>query len=169
MYMDIFVISKDKAEFVSEELLSQFGYKEYRNKAQKKIHQFSYLMIERILENFYKIQNRELINDKKPVLKSREKYISLSHSGEYIVITFSDSNCGVDIEQVKQREYEKISERMNFSSKSLKEFYLNWTEYEAVYKLGEAPRKIKKIEIPEYIITAASSNYDEKFEVYYNL
>jgi hypothetical protein len=167
--MDIFVINKDKADSISKELLDKFGYKTLHDKNQKKIHQFSYLMIDRILENFYGIQERELLDNEKPILKSGGKFISLSHSENYIVISFSDSNCWIDIERIKQRKFEKISKRMNFNSKSLKEFYLNWTEYEAVYKLGETPRKIKSFEIPEYIITAVSNNSDEMFEVYYNI
>ena len=167
--MDIFVIATDKTDLVSDDILSQYGYKEYRNENQKKIHQFSYLMIDRILENFYRIQNRELIKDEKPILKSGTKFISLSHSGNYIAIAFSDANCGIDIEQIKQRDYKKISKRMKFRSSSLKEFYMNWTEYEATFKLGGRHNRVFITEIPGYIITAVSTNKGEQLELYYNL
>lgn len=169
MFMDIFVINTEKADFVSEELLSQFGRKEFRDKTQKKIHQFSYLMLDRILKEFYQIENREILNDKKPELKNGEKHFSLSHSGQYIVIAFSDSKCGIDIENIKQRDYKKISKRMKFNSANLKEFYQNWTKYEAKYKLGKTPKSEYEFEIPEYIITAVSGSSDERFDVYYNL
>ena len=167
--MDIFVINTEKADSVSEELLNRFGRKEFRDKTQKKIHQFSYLMLDRILKEFYQTENREILNNKRPELKSREKYFSISHSGQYIVIAFSDSQCGIDIEQIKQRDYKKISKRMKFNSVTLKEFYQNWTEYEAKYKLGEPPKSVYGFEIPEYVVTAVSGHSDEKFEVYYNL
>ena len=169
MFMDIFVINTEKADSVSEELLNRFGRKEFRDKAQKKIHQFSYLMLDRILKEFYQTENREILNNKRPELKNGEKHFSISHSGQYIVIAFSDSKCGIDIEQIKQREYKKISKRMKFNSANLKEFYQNWTKYEAKYKLGEIPKSEYGFEIPEYIITAVSGNSGEIFEVYYSL
>ena len=110
----------------------------------------------------------EFINEK-PVLKDNKKYFSISHSGDYIVLGFSEHDCGIDIEKIKPRDYKKISERMNFKSNSLKEFYLNWTEYEAKYKLGLKSQSAYSFEIPDYIITAVDGYKDEKYEVYYNI
>lgn len=168
--MDIFVINVNKMEAVSEELLNQFGYKSYRNEKQKKIHQFSYLMLDRILKEVYKIENRSVIQNKnnKPVLKSEKKHFSISHSGEYIVLCFSDYECGIDIEKIKARDYKKIAERMGFKASTIEEFYLNWTKYEAEYKLEKKPESIYSFGIPEYMITVVSDNKDEVFDTYYN-
>lgn len=168
--MDIFIINTEKANFVPGDLLQEFGYKTFSNKQKEKTHRFAYLMFDRILRNFYHIENPTLsFENEKPALRNKEKNFSISHSGGYIALAFSDYGCGIDIEQVKARDYQKISERMGFESISLKDFYLNWTEYEAKYKLGQEAKSAYSFEIPNYTITAVSMQEDEKFEVYYNL
>jgi len=168
--MDIFVINSEKANSVSADLLKEFEHKNFVNESQKKIHRFTYLMLDRILKEFYNISNRSIVfNENKPVLETNEKTFSLSHSGDYIVIAFSDCNCGVDIEKTKIRDYKKISERMGFNSASLKNFYYNWTKYEAEYKLGGKTESSYCFEIPEYVISCVSKNPEEKYEIYYNL
>lgn len=170
MFMDIFIINIEKANAVSEDLLQEFGNKSFANKQKEKTHRFAYLMLDRILRNFYHIENPDLdCENEKPVLKNKEKYFSISHSGVYIVLGFSNFKCGIDIEQIKHRNYLKISERMGFNSTSLKDFYHNWTEYEANYKLGHESESVYSFEIPEYTVTAVSDNPRETFEVYYNL
>lgn len=170
MFMDIFVININKADFISDEFLSKFKFKNFSSPQKEKIHKFTYLMLDRILKNFYNIENPvvEFINEK-PVLKDNKKHFSISHSGDYIVLGFSEHDCGIDIEKIKPRDYKKISERMNFKSNSLKEFYLNWTEYEAKYKLGLKSQSAYSFEIPDYMITAVDGYKDEKYEVYYNI
>lgn len=168
--MDIFIINSEKSRDVSNDLLAQYTYKEFRNNNQKRLHQFSYLMLDRILKDFYKIENRSIVHVAgKPELISKEKYLSISHSGSFIALAFSDYNCGIDIEKITKRDYKKISERMGFVSKSLKDFYYNWTKYEAEYKLKDETESIYQFEIPEYIITAVCKNANEKYEVYYSL
>ena len=141
--MDIFVVNISDAENIKPELLEAFRHKEFSNLKKKKEHCFSYLMLDRILKEVYKIQNREIeFLNSKPYLKSREKFFSLSHSGEYLVIGFSDNECGVDIEKIKPRDYKAISERMNFGSNTLEDFYKDCTKYEAEYKLGTKAESI---------------------------
>ena len=162
--MDIYLINIKIADKIPEELLQKFNLKSYTH---GKIHSLTYLMIDRILKEVYKIQTREIVfNSKKPILKSGGKYLSVSHSNEYIALAFSDNNCGVDIEKIKDRNFKAISARMGFNSKSLEDFYYNWTEFEASYKLGEK-YSIKNInKIDNYILTAVSTNPNEKFELY---
>ena len=62
-----------------------------------------------------------------------ELHFSISHSEELIAIAFSDSNCGVDIEKIKLREFKRIADRMKFNAETLGEFYQEWTKYEATY------------------------------------
>lgn len=168
--MDIFIINTDKADSVPTELLNKFGYKNFSNDKKNVIHKFTYLMLDRILKEFYKIQNYSLVFEKnKPMLSTNEKYFSISHSGEYIVLAFSDHKCGVDIEKIKTRNYTKIAARKGFKSASLKEFYFDWTKYEAEYKLCVKSKTSFQYEFPEYVLTAVSINQDETTEIYYNL
>ena len=167
--MDIYVIDIRVAKFLPEELLKEFDYKKYNNYDKNVIHCLSYLMVNRILREIYHIGDCEIVfHLNKPILKSGRKHFSISHSGGYIAIGFSDYNCGIDIEEIKERNYRAISEKMGFKSDSLEEFYKNWTEYEAMYKFNESNENISKYysELGSYILTAVCANTDEKFELY---
>lgn len=167
--MDIFVINISDADNIKPELLEEFRHKDFSNAKKKKEHCFSYLMADRILKEVYGIENRdiEFINGK-PYLQSREKYFSISHSREYILIGFSDNECGVDIEQIRERDYVSIAERMNFNASNLEEFYSEWTRYEAEYKLGGRGKykSIMQNSFENYMITAVSEKFQERFEIY---
>lgn len=165
--MDIFVINTNNADNIKPELLEEFRHKKITNRKKLREHCLSYLMLDRILKEVYKIENYELefVNNK-PYLKNRQKYFSLSHSGDYIVIVFSAFDCGVDIEKIKSRDFVAISQRMNFDSKTLKEFYYEWTKYEAEYKSGAETKSIKQTNIGDYALTAVSTGIEESFEIY---
>ena len=97
------------------------------------------------------------------------KYFSISHSEDLIAIAFSDSNCGVDIEKVKLREFTGISERMGFEANTLGEFYQEWTRYEAMYKLGKDTEygSVASYDLDDYALTAVSEDPCEEFELFY--
>ena len=167
--MDIFIINTSDADNIKPKLLEMFRHKDFSNEKKKTEHCFAYLMLDRILKEVYKINSREIefINEK-PYLNTREKYFSISHSGEYILIAISDYECGADIERIKLRNYRAISEHMQFDALTLDDFYAEWTKYEAEYKLG-GRGKYKKIfptRYYDYMITAVSVNLQENFEIY---
>ena len=165
--MDIFVIEIVDADSVHMELLKEFQKKEISDPKKWNQHCLSYLMVDRILKEFYQIEDREIIFDgKKPVMKSGAKHFSISHSGEYIALAFSDYNCGIDIEKIKDRDFENISERMGFQANTLDDFYYEWTGFEAECKLGDMPKSSKAYNINNHILTAVSINPYEKYEVY---
>lgn len=167
--MDIFVIKVSDTDNVQIDLLKEFQKKEISNSKKWKTHCFSYLMVDRILKEVYKIEGREVIFDNnKPILKSVGKYFSVSHSGEYIALGFANNNCGIDIEVINDKKnWHAISERMKFSSKSVEEFYKDWTTYEANYKLGSKYQSIYQTQLENYYLTAVSEFSDEKFELYF--
>lgn len=165
--MDIFVIEIIDADSVHQKLLLEFKKKEISNPKKLNQHCLSYLMVDRILREFYKIDEREVIFDgNKPKLKSGAKQFSISHSGDYIALAFSDFDCGIDIEKNKPRDFKEISERMNFACNTLEEFYSEWTFFEAKYKLGSTPRAVKTYRLGDYTLTAVNENEKENFEIY---
>lgn len=165
--MDIFVIEIIDADSVHQKLLLEFKKKEISNPKKLNQHCLSYLMVDRILREFYKIDNREIIfNGNKPLLKSGTKHFSISHSGDYIALAFSDFDCGIDIEKNKPRDFKEISKRMSFHCNTLEEFYSEWTLFEAKYKLGCQPLCAKTYKLGDYTLTAVSKNNDENFEIY---
>lgn len=165
--MDIFIINALDSKNIDKNLLHEFQKKEISDKKALEIHCFTYLMLDRILREVYKIENREIIfENKKPILLDGKKKFSISHSHDYIAIAFSDSNCGIDIEKNKPRNYMKISKRMNFKANTLDMFYQKWTEFEAIYKLNCEPKKKYYTKINDYSLFAVSNNPKENFELY---
>ena len=165
--MDIFVIKMDSYNNVPQEMLDEFQKREISNSRRLKEHCFAYLMIDRVLREFYQIEDREIVFDnKKPIMKSGKKHFSLSHSGDYLALCFSDYPCGIDIEEKKERDFEKIAKRMEFDCTNLEEFYSVWTRYEAEYKLAENSKSCWATVVENYALTALSSNEDEEFTFY---
>ena len=170
--MDIFVIKVIDADDVHKDLLKEFQKKEISDPEKRNVHCLSYLMVDRILKEVYKIEDREIIfDDKKPVLKSGKKFFSISHSGEYIVLGFSDFNCGIDIENVvnRKKDWQTIAERMGFKSQSQEDFFKDWTEYEAVYKLRDKYKSVYQTKLGSYFLTAVSKNSEESFDIYLDI
>jgi 4'-phosphopantetheinyl transferase len=173
--MDVFIIEIVDADNVHMELLKSFQKKEISNPKRWNAHCLSYLMLDRILRDFYKIENREIqFIDNKPVLASGEIQFSISHSGDFIALAFSNLPCGVDIEKIKDRPFEKIAQKMNFNSTNLTEFYKEWTKYEASGKcIGFNSSKIDldKLNTQNYIfgdyaLGVVSTNSQEQIEIY---
>lgn len=79
----------------------------------------------------------------KPIIKGCENIkISLSHSGEMLVIALSNEEIGIDIQENRPTDYEKICARYGISANSLTDFYKAFTLAEAHAKLvgnGLAP------------------------------
>lgn len=168
--MEIFLIKTDSINKIPDDILYKFKHKKITVEKKLKIHCLAYLMTDKILAEVYNITNRNLIFTRgKPCLKTGEKYFSLSHSGNYIAICFSDYNCGIDIEKIKPRNYQTISNRMGFKSNTLDEFYENWTSFEAEYKLGKSitAKTYYPLQFEDYMLTAVSENKKEKFQLYF--
>ena len=167
--MDIFLIQTANIQNIEEDLLAKFQKKEIFDKKKYLIHCFTYLMLDRILKEVYKIENSEIdFINKKPILKNQQKYFSISHSGEYIALAFSDTNCGIDIEKFKNRDFEKIAHRLRFDIKTPEDFFQNWTLYEAEYKLSEKSKSSKTWQINNYMLSAVSPNSSEDYQIYFD-
>ena len=165
--MDIFVIEIKDADEVHKELLEEFRKKEISDPQKWNEHCFSYLMVDRILREVYKIEDRTIIFENgKPLLKSGKKHFSISHSNKYAALAFSDYDCGIDIEEMKPREYKDIAKRMKFNANSLEEFYEEWTKYEAEFKLSQSCKLSKTYRLDNYAMTVATGNSTEEFDLY---
>ncbi len=166
--MDIFVISLDSIKDIPPEMLLEYQKREIKDLNRRNQHCLSYLMIDRVLREFYQIEDREIsFEGTKPYLKSNKKYFSLTHSGNFIALAFSDTPCGIDIEKKKERDYQAIAKRMNFNAETEDDFYTKWTTYEAEYKLGTKSNSSKTYILEDYFLTAVSSGISENFELYF--
>lgn len=168
--MEIYIIETSNISKVQAETLDKYQKKEFSDENKRKIHCLSYLLVDKFLEEVYDIKSREIVFEEgKPILIDGGKHFSISHSEDFIAIAFSDSNCGVDIEKIKLREFKKIAERMKFEAETLGEFYEEWTKYEALYKLGKNIEygSIANFDLDDYALTAVSEDPCEEYELYY--
>lgn len=168
--MEIYIIEISNADKVKDETLKLYQKKEFSDETKLRIHCLSYLLVDKFLEEVYGINSREIVfEDGKPILIDGGKHFSISHSENLIALAFSDSNCGVDIEKIKLREFKKIAERMKFEAETLGEFYQEWTKYEALYKLGKNTEygSVANYDLDDYALTAVSEDPCEEYEIYY--
>lgn len=99
-------------------------------------------------------------------------YISLAHSGRYVVLAVADTPVGIDIEDTaKDRDFDALAGRMGWilgQDKRL-DFYKAFTRYEARYKLGENQGDFQDIyySIKTFIICINKLNNKEKIYLYY--
>ena len=167
--MDIFLINTSEIDNFSEDFLLKFQKKDIRNKKTLMTHCLTYAMLDSILREKYNLEEREIVfYNGKPLLKNKKKYFSISHSCEKIAIAFSDFDCGIDIEKMKNRDFDAIAKRMNFACKNLEEFYQCWTLFEAEYKLNKKTKNKIFFKIEDFALTVVSSDQNENFEIYYN-
>ena len=168
--MEIYIIEASNVEKVKAETLKTFEKKQISNEQKWKIHCLSYLLVDRFLDEIYGIKSREIVFENgKPILIDGGKHFSISHSEDLIAIAFSDTNCGIDIEKIKLREFKKISDKMKFNAETLGEFYQEWTKYEALYKLGKDKTygSFANFDLDDYALTAVSEDPCEEYELYY--
>lgn len=82
---------------------------------------------------------------KKRLVNFDKFYFNISHSGKYVVVGISTENIGVDIEEIKEIEYEEIAKNFftnneieyinkNNEKKQLDKFYEIWTLKESYIK-----------------------------------
>ena len=128
-------------------------------KSQKRIEQFCLgrFLIKYVLKNYYNIKHPEIvIKNKKPCLKNEKIYFSLSHSNDIVLAAFSDKNIGVDIEWMRDRDFQKLFEyyRINSENKDKETFYQLWTVYEAEIKLQQKPSDLLSLKfLKDYMLS----------------
>ncbi len=77
----------------------------------------------------------------KPYLKD-EKYFSISHSGQAVILAISKSLVGIDIEEIKEIEIDSFlpylssneQKELEISGNDITKFYNIWTQKEAILK-----------------------------------
>lgn len=129
------------------------------------------IYIQECLRDYLKIDdNIEVIRDMsgKPYAAGCDINFSIAHSGEYIVAAVSENPVGIDIEKIRDRDYQKIAERyynrdeiVEVREKGLTHFYTLWTMKEAYGKLKgnlmNGMKSLKDIQGEGYIINHINS------------
>lgn len=113
-----------------------------------------------------KLLSDSIVVDKngKPFLSSNSKYISLSHSDNYVVLCVADDEVGIDIENcTKNRNFKGLSDYLKFEKcDDAITFYKQFTKFEAEYKLNPSLKKelpfVKFFKIDNFIMCVVSQS-----------
>lgn len=104
-------------------------------------HKLQYWAKQIILHRYNLAEQLVYLSSGKPVCKNG-KFISISHSGEYVVVAVSDEPLGVDIER-KNPKLQRIATRFRHIDDvvphvedSLTQLQFLWTAKESIYKLA---------------------------------
>lgn len=139
--MRIFYINIEKFKYDKSFLEKYSDGKSF--KTEKRFYEYTIgrYLVKKVAKEFYKAGDVEIVSDKnsKPILKNSDIYFSISHSNKYIAVCFDDKPCGFDIEFIKPRSLKSLEKRYNCKFKTLDDFYIFWTQKEAVYKLHQKP------------------------------
>lgn len=96
--------------------------------------------------------------DGRPVFESTK--VSISHSGDYWCCMFSDENCGIDIERLRELNYARLSER--FFAESEKKMV---TDQESFFRVWTAKESYAKLTGRGLIQTMKDTPFDKPFYV----
>lgn len=153
----------------SEEFLKQYDTEFLRQYASdmefKSVKRFTQYTIGRYLVKAVGIRDFgiadteiEIVNEK-PKFKYSDICFSITHCGKYIAAAFDKAECGLDIEEMKERDLNALSKRYERDFNSVEEFYTFWTEYEAEIKLQQEMKgKYSTVFKNNYMLTAVSAD-----------
>ena len=113
-------------------------------------------------------QSPVLLPSGKPIIQNG--FISLAHSGPYVVLAVSDSPVGIDIEDTSQnKDFSRLARRLNFTLAENKRdsFYRQFTHVESLYKLGEHSGSIRSFyySINTFVLCITTLNNKEKINI----
>lgn len=165
--MEFFYLKK--SEFLSsidENSLENFDDKrEYKSVEKRVEHLCGLFLVKFIAKNVYGIENTEIkIKNNKPYFLEDEKFFSISHSKDIILVGFDNFEIGVDIEFMEDRDFNSLIKRYDKRAKnpSKLDFYRFWTFHEAEIKLNKIVKSVfSKILDMDYVMTGVSSNSSE--------
>lgn len=122
--------------------------------------ELGYKLVDYIGKNFYKIENRNIIrNNGKPEFENSKIHFNISHSNEIIIAAFDDHPLGIDIEFMKERDFEKLGQHYNLNTSNKIDFYKKWTQLEAEIKIqAETKQSYTKEFYNNYMLSIKSSN-----------
>lgn len=137
----------------SKESLLQYADSNFKSEKRFFEYAIGRYLIKNIAQKIYKIDDTEIITDEngKPNFINSDLHFSLTHSKNCVVACFDQYNCGIDIEFIKKRDFEKLSRHYNINFLNADDFYKFWTFKEASFKQGT--------EVKDYYTTVFKNDY----------
>lgn len=167
--MKIFYINTDKYN-VDENILEMFlTGRKFSSAEKKKQHCLGRFIIDKVAREVFNIENStlEIVNNK-PRFKYSTVHFSISHSKNIVLVAFDKNPVGVDVEFMKERNFNEIFARYNYRKENISKelFYKFWTEYEAAIKLQGTPKtKVTNIFEKEFMLSVVG-NFEEEISIY---
>ncbi len=107
-----------------------------------------------ILDKFYNLKASDASLSKSPYgklyLTDNSLNFNISHTGEFLAVAIFDNEVGLDVEQIKEKDFSRVSKKyFGNTPKDEKEFFTLWTKAESFikYKAKSVLTELKKIEI----------------------
>ncbi len=121
-----------------KDYLKPYADKEFKSEKRFWEYTIGRYLVKNIAEKYFGVKNSEIITESsgKPIFKNSDLHFSISHSKNIVIACFDKNPCGIDIEQIKPRNLEKLSKHFNRQFCSLEDFYKFWTHKEAKYKIN---------------------------------
>lgn len=129
-------------------------------KLQSKI---GYKIVDYVGEKVFNISDRTIIKiNNKPQFQYSDIEFNISHSNKIVATAFDQFPIGIDVEFMKERDFEKLGKHYGINTSDKTEFYKKWTQLEAEIKLqAEVKQSYTKELEKEYMLTISSSSDDE--------
>ena len=130
------ILNSPELIFLYEEKLSGADKQRYHNMTDNH-RKLQFLVGRALIHDVCKTHPMITPNGKPLVPKG---YISLAHSGDFIILAVDDEPVGIDIENTQKKiPFEKLSKRLGFNinNPTKENFLMHFTAYEADFKLGE--------------------------------
>ena len=128
--MNILIIRKSKLlKYI------RLGKSDIKNKKRNENYQLGRFLVRYGAKFFFNLDNVEIVlQGKKPIEKNNLFYFSISHSADVVAVAFDRHDVGLDVELMKERNFQKIAKYLHVNVETPQEFYRYWTSYEAQYK-----------------------------------
>lgn len=139
-----------KLKYLPESKLARIA--NFENEKDKKLSVGSYLLLKKILRKHlirYHYYDFKYLDNGKPIIQGKKIDFSISHSGNYVAVAISKKPVGVDIQEIKDIDFDSRKfvfddEDENVYQKSLNKkdvFYSLWVAKEAKFKMDGTPFK----------------------------
>lgn len=94
---------------------------------------------------------------------TKEKFISVAHSKNYVIVAISDNIIGIDIEFINtKRDYIELGHFCGFKNiNNPLDFYKSFTRYEAIVKAGATLSNVSFFTIEQFLVCIVSSRHRE--------
>ena len=167
--MNIYYIDIEKFKKThKKDILAEYADKELSNEKRYYEYTIGRYLIKNAAKEFYNTDNNIIINENgKPVFENSELNFSLSHSKDYVVACFDKNLCGIDIEFIKERNFEKLGQYYGEKFNTQDEFYKFWTLKEASYKLGSTAADSYTVKFMQnyYLTIVSNKSFNKKIKI----